>query len=71
MGCRWLAGCAHPCSSAALGTRLSPAPSGQAGFGCAGTARRELGGRNTYSSTIRLLFTISDLASALAPLLLI
>lgn len=26
---------------------------------------------NTYSSTIRLLFTISDLASALAPLLLI
>lgn len=31
----------------------------------------ELGRGNTYSSTIRLLFTNSDLARALAPLLLI
>lgn len=60
------------CGMPGSGTRLSPAPSGsQEGFGCTGTARSELGGGNTYSSTIRLLLTISDLASALAPLLLI
>lgn len=60
--------------------RPSPARSGRVGsspavgrewFPVGMCAWQELGKGNTYSSTIRLLFTSSDLARALAPLLLI